>query len=256
MNRRLNVILLLILGFFIANPLFGQNEDSETVKVLFVGNSYTYFWNLAQTVETMAKSNEVDLTVRKSTAGGTNWKQHWEGDKGLQTRKIISEGDWDIVFLQNHSRSTIEYLDQFMEYGELLIELVKENGAKPVLYETWARSYNPLMINQIKTGYHKLAEKHKVEVVHVGEIWEMALELRPNIRLYDPDDSHPSTIGTYLNACIFYSYLTGNKAMGLNERISKADEDGELLYLSIMSKNDAYFLQDVVDTFNRKGYDE
>lgn len=256
-NRKsISILLCLFLLTFLSEPLRAQEAKAAPLRVLFVGNSYTYFWNLPQTVEAMAHSQEVPIVARKSTAGGTNWKQHWEGDKGLETRKIIKEGNWDVVILQNHSRSTLDYLDQFMEYGEKLIELVKETGAKPVLYETWSRAYNPLMINQIKEGYHALAEKHQLEVVHIGKIWDITLKLRPDLRLYDPDQSHPSTIGTYLTACAFYSYLSGNSADPLDERISKTDGDGELLYLSIMSEDDANFLQDVVDTFNKQNKDE
>uniref|UniRef100_UPI0025F29315 DUF4886 domain-containing protein n=1 Tax=Marivirga sp. TaxID=2018662 RepID=UPI0025F29315 len=177
-------------------------------------------------------------------------------DKGLQTKKIIQKGDWDVVVLQNHSKSTVENLKQFNDYGNKLIQLVKESGAKAVLYETWARGYNPLMIDAIKNGYHSLAENHQLDVVHIGEIWQKALDLRPDLRLYDPDNSHPSTIGTYLIACAFYSYLSGNPSKGLDKRISKLDEDQELLYLSIMSEDNAEFLQEVVDSFNKRIDDE
>lgn len=256
MRGKLKIFLCFFLVGMVSGPLLAQETDSDPMRVLFVGNSYTYFWNLPQTVEAMAHSQEVALVARKSTAGGTNWKQHWEGDKGLETRKIIKEGEWDVVILQNHSRSTLDDLEQFMEYGNKLIELVNETGAKPVLYETWSRAYNPLMINQIKEGYHALADRHQLEVVHIGEIWDMALELRPDLRLYDPDQSHPSTIGAYLTACAFYSHLTGNSVDPLDERISKTDGDGELLYLSIMSEDDANFLQELVDTFNKRQEDE
>jgi hypothetical protein len=246
-------ILTLVFCLFVGSVFGQKSNNKDTLRVLFVGNSYTYFWNLPQMVETMARSNDFAMIARKSTAGGTNWKQHWEGDKGLKSRSIIEDGNWDVVVLQNHSKSTINDLPQFMEYGDKLIELVKSTGARPVLYETWARSFNPLMIDQIKSGYHELAEKHKLDVVHVGEIWALALDQRADLRLYDPDDSHPSTIGTYLTSCAFYSYLTGKSAHGLEERISKTDGDGELLYLSIMSENDAEFMQDVVDHFQTGG---
>lgn len=251
MKKEFVYIWIFIIGVFISNPLISQNSETDTLRVLFVGNSYTYFWNLPQTVEAMAHSQDFPLIARKSTAGGTNWKQHWEGDKGLQTRELIQNGNWDVVILQNHSKSTIEDLDQFNDYGNKLIQLGKESGAKVVLYETWARGYNPLMIDAIKNGYHSLAESHQVDVVHIGEIWQKALALRPDLRLYDPDNSHPSTIGTYLIACAFYSYLSDKDSKGLDKRISKLDEDQELLYLSIMSEDNAAFLQEVVDSFNK-----
>merc|ERR1712048_257016 len=34
-------------------------------------------------------------------------------------------------------------------------------------------------------------------------------------RLYDPDGSHPSAMGTYLAACVLYSTISGASASGL-----------------------------------------
>lgn len=231
--------------------------QADTLKVLFVGNSYTYFWNLPQTVEAMsAFSDGKYIVARQSTAGGTTWKQHWEGEKDLQSKQLIENGQWDIVIIQNHSRSAVDNLNQFMEYGSRFVELIKNRGAKPLLYMTWAREYNPLMQKEISNGYNALGAKNNVEVVPVGEVWEAARKLRPDLRLYDPDGSHPSTLGAYLTACVFYSYLLEEPSSGLPERIHGKDGNGEKLYLSIMSKTDAEFMQNMVDNFLRGGDDE
>jgi hypothetical protein len=41
----------------------------------------------------------------------------------------------------------------------------------------------------------------------VGPAWELAEARLPGIGLYHPDDLHPSTLGTYLAACVFYSTI-------------------------------------------------
>ncbi|MEQ8239255.1 MAG: hypothetical protein RIA69_08570 [Cyclobacteriaceae bacterium] len=225
-----------------------QGKD-DTLRVLFVGNSYTYFWNLPQTVEAMAISTGIPLTARQSTAGGTNLKQHWLGEEGLKSKSIIEEGDWDIVVLQNHSLSTIDTPDEFTEYGLKFIDLVRSIGAKPILYQTWARAYNPLMQPTITQAYQELGVRAGVEVVPIGELWKKAIALRPDLALYDPDESHPSPIGTYLTATAFYKYLTGNKATTLDKRITDRDRNGQKLYLSIMSEENAVFIQQLVDEF-------
>ena len=129
---------------------YNAQAQRDTLNVLFVGNSYTYFWNLPQTVEAIsANSKGVYIKARQSTAGGASWKQHWDGEKGLQSRRMIAEGQWDVVVLQNHSLSTIEKAGQFVDYGAKLVDLVREQGARPLLYMTWARAYNPMMQEQI-----------------------------------------------------------------------------------------------------------
>jgi hypothetical protein len=230
--------------------LFGVKlsaQPADTLDVLFVGNSYTYFWNMPLIVETLSENADVYIKARKSTEGGVTWKDHWEGAKGLKTQERIDAEEWDIVILQNHSLSTIRDLDQFMEYGDKLIAKVQRADAEAVLYATWARDFNPLMQSDIMAGYEQLAQKHGLRNARAGEVWEDIRQLRPELELYDPDGSHPSPIGSYVNAVLFYCLLTGESAQGLPKRVIARDKYGEELYLAILSEEDAEFIHDVVD---------
>lgn len=222
-------------------------QPADTLDVLFVGNSYTYFWNMPLMLETLSENADVYIKARKSTEGGVTWKDHWEGAKGLTTQQRIAGEDWDIVILQNHSLSTIRNLNQFMAYGDQLIGKVQDADAEPVLYTTWARDFNPLMQNEISAGYEQLAQKHGLRNALAGEVWEDIRQLRPELELFDPDGSHPSPVGSYVNAVIFYCLLTGESAQGLPKRIIAKDKYGEELYLAILSEEDAAFIHDVVD---------
>jgi hypothetical protein len=238
---RITIILIL---FLLSIPLFAQKSQQ---RVLFVGNSYTYFWNLPKHVELMAQSKDIDLEVRQSTAGGVNWGQHWRGEKGLRTKELIKSGDFDFVILQNHSLSTINRLDSMMIFGAKLAELIKESGAKPILYQTWAREWNPLMLDQIRDGYRKVGESIGAEVVPIGELWQKVNMYRPDLNLYDEDGSHPNALGTYLTACGFFKALTGQKSEGAPRRLSEKNKYEETIYYNFVSEQTALFLQDLVD---------
>ncbi len=226
-----------------------QTQEREALKVLFIGNSYTYFWNLPQIITAMGERNGKAIMARKSTVGGTNLRQHWDGELGLNSRAMIENGDWDIVVLQNHSLSTIDDFDEFMDYGGRFIDLVRQSGATPMLYMTWAREFNPLMQDKISAAYRLLGEQKGVEVVPVGEVWRMARELRPDLDLFIGDGSHPTNYGTYLIACVFYSVLTDLPAQGLPARLSTTDKNGEELIFTFIDPQDATFMQDVVDSY-------
>ena len=81
--------------------IFGQN--SKTKKVLFVGNSYTYFWNLPLTVQVFAEKDSVVFETRQSTGGGMSLRQHWNQENNLKTMDIIQSAEWDCIILQDHS---------------------------------------------------------------------------------------------------------------------------------------------------------
>ena len=46
-------------------------------RILFIGNSYTFFWNLPQNLASMAASQNLSIEARQSTASGASLEQHW-----------------------------------------------------------------------------------------------------------------------------------------------------------------------------------
>ena len=81
-------VYLLIAGVVLCSGLlFSQQKE---LKVLFVGNSYTYGYNLAHIVSIISQETSTLLLTRKSTIGGASLKEHWEGGRELETKKIIA----------------------------------------------------------------------------------------------------------------------------------------------------------------------
>lgn len=243
--------LILVALFF---PFSALAQQADSLEILFVGNSYTYFWNLPQHVSLMAASQGHALVTRQSTAGGSNWEHHLMGERKLESVRLINDASWDYVILQNHSTSTIDRPEDFHKNGRQLINMVRKAGARPVLYMTWARKFNPLMQEAITREYLSLARSEKIPVVPIGMIWAKVRTLRPELELFDPDGSHPSPIGTYLNGLIFYKFFSGEPTVDIPNRLQTTDKNGEKTYLNFLSQNDADFLQQVVDEFDLSVY--
>lgn len=224
-----------------------QAQTTPPQRVLFVGNSYTYFWNLPQQVQAMAQESDLTLQTQQSTIGGANWGQHWRSERELNSVALIKEGPFDAIVLQNHSMRTLEAPDSVMHYGQLFSELVKAQDAQVYIYVTWSRRWDPYMQATITQVYSDLAAQTGATLVPVGPAWERALLLRPELSLYDPDGSHPSPIGAYLSACVFYIAFTGQSPVGLPHRLQSLDQDGEKLYLNILTPGDALFCQKVAE---------
>ena len=238
----MNRIFLLLL---IAIPLGGVAQDSSGHRVLFVGNSYTYFWNLPQSVQSMALSQGFNMIARQSTAGGTNLGQHWRGEKSLETVSKIQSGDFDQVILQDFSMQALSHPDSMFIYGKKLGDLAHAEGAELFLYMTWSRKWDPYMQEPITEKYQQLGKELNATVIPVGLAWQRSRELRPDLELYHPDGSHPSPEGTYLTACVMYAVLTDSSPIGLPARLTVTDENGEKLYLNIQTAENAQFLQQV-----------
>ena len=249
MKTYISTIALALTLLFDPAALGAQPADS--LRILFVGNSFTYFWNLPQVVSAMAHTQGKALVTRQSTVGGSKLEQHWKEERNTRTQELIKQGGWDYVVFNNHSMSSIETPESFFEYGEKFALRAREYGAEPVFYMTWAYHSNPLMLEPVAKAYRQLARSVDADAVPVGEVLQEVRKLRPDFDLFH-DDKHPSPEGTYLIGLTFYKYFSGASVSDIPPRLTTTDKDGEKLYLSILLPEDAAFLKQVVDQFEFK----
>lgn len=244
---------------------FGQNQKKDTLSILFVGNSFNYFYNLPQVVNAMsAFSDNYYLKTRHSLVGASTLYEHLNEEKGTKTIDILNSESFDYVVLQHHSTAAQRNFENlatppkvkdsffpFIKTSKKMIELIKSKNAIPVFMMTWAYRSNPLMIDTISSAYNDMSEQLDVDVVPCGPLFDKARKLRPDLNLFE-DNSHPSKNGTYLNGLAFYKYFTNEKTLHIPKRITTTDRNGEKLYLLFISKSNSDFLQNIVDDFDYK----
>jgi hypothetical protein len=243
-----SAVSLLILAPHVS---FSQESPKEPLRVLFVGNSFTYFYNLPQVVAAMSESQGKEIITRQSTVGGSDLGQHWRKEKGTKTMSLLEAENWDYVVFNNHSTSPIDSQDEFYDYGKKFADLVKSKGAQPVFMQTWAYKSNPLMQPAITAAYGNLAEETGSLLVPGGILFQQVREWRPDMNMFF-DDKHPSSNATYLLGLAFYRFFTNDSLEKIPARITTNDKDGELLYLLFVQNEDADFLKQVVVEANIK----
>jgi hypothetical protein len=218
LRRSLLSSLLLSAGLFGQAPTTVSPVPAKPVRVLFIGNSYTFFNNLPKLVEAIAASQkdgprfETEVSLR----GGMALKWHWEDGKAVQA---IQRGGWDFVVLQDHSLlgrvpapGTVPSVNDpadYFEYARKFDQEIKKAGARTILYATWARDGYPEQQRKLDDAFIMLAREIGAGIVPTGLAWTLAKIEAPGIKLYTPDRSHPSMAGSYLNALLFYRCLTG-----------------------------------------------
>lgn len=109
------------------------------MKVLFIGNSYTYFNDMPEIFKAMSESAGIPCEVKALTRGGAwLWQYEREDDEvGMQIRETVKKG-WNYVVFQDNSFGPVGALTQFIKSSGWLAELIRQNGALPVLYQTMA----------------------------------------------------------------------------------------------------------------------
>lgn len=212
---RRTAFLCLALGL----RLLAQTEaPARPLRVLFIGNSYTFYNNLPKLLEAVAESQKGGprISTEASLSGGKTLKWHWQQQRAVEA---IRKGGWDFVVLQEHSTlgriipagGTPEINDPaaYFEYAAKFQEEIARVGARTVLYATWARDGYPEQQRRLDDAFTRIAPQLGAGIVPAGLAWTVARIEAPSIRLHMPDHSHPTMAGSYLNALLFYQCLTG-----------------------------------------------
>ena len=225
---------------------FANAAGRDTLRVLFVGNSYTYYNNLIQMVSLISDSLDTKLICTKSTFGGTRLREHWNEEKGLKSRSLIEKGKYDIVVFQDHSLAAIEQPDSLLYFGNKFCSLIKSRGAKPFLYNTWSRKATPETQPIINNAYQKLASECNATLVGVGDCWQEAIKRSPGIEMYSSDGSHPSHLGTFMAALAFVKSITGVLPKNLPTVYNYFDKDGETFRIMQVSPEEIRLFKEIV----------
>lgn len=218
-------------------------------RVLFVGNSFTFYYNIPTTVEQMANERGLGWKVNQSTAGGATLKQHWEGKKQLKTKRILKRKRFSRIVFQDHSTYPITAIDTTVKYLKLLQSTAKV-APKHYLYATWAYPGIPGNISNslpIEKALKEKAMDSPSTLVPVGRAFDRFKAMYPEIPLLTADDKHPSPNGSYLAACVLFAQLSGQSTKGLERRAVSKQRKGKQLYYYIVETDVAKKCQRIAD---------
>ena len=239
-NSRFKVLMVLVFILCINNNTCFSQSSKDTLYVLFVGNSFTYFNNLPQMVSMISDSAHIKLVTKMSVGPGVKISDHWRGTGELKTKEIIKKERFDIVILQGQSMAPMSHPDSFIVYRKLFCDYVKETGAQPFIFSSWApqKLYN--YQEELTNAYSTLSREINSDVLPIGPAWNLAHKQKLRIGLFNSDGRHPSVLGTFLTACVITKTLTGELPENLPTYFATnkfTGESGELVYLSISDIN-------------------
>jgi hypothetical protein len=219
--------LLIALCFLL--PARVSAQQLVTTRVLFIGNSYTYFNDLPEILAKLAEAGRRGkIETRMVAPGGWRLKDHW--DKGT-ARQLLDEDKWDFVVLQDQSTLGMNYWVKgtdhvnsdavFRPYAEKWAAKIREKGATPVFFLTWAAKNAPEDQAALNYAYASAAKETNSLLAPVGMAWDTLRHEQPSLRLfYEGHGSHPSPAGSYLAACVFYATIFHQNPLGLPSRIT------------------------------------
>lgn len=175
------------------------------MRILMLGNSYTSANHLSLMLAEMTGAEVV-----AHTRGGARLAEQLNPATklGNKTLKALHDEKWDYVIVQEMSNGPITSKEKFMTNLSKLCGLIRENGAIPVLFATWAYEKNGKqlkkfgmeyedMICSMKETFREAAKRTSCLLADVTTAFEQQAE---TVKLYAPDGSHPSETGSKLAA--------------------------------------------------------
>ena len=187
---------------------------SKEMKVLFVGNSYTYFNDMPNTFFVKeAEAAGINAEVTAITKGGYRLSQFAdsENEQGQRLRQAIKDKHYDCAVLQEQSLNPIKNEESFLSGVKELKDLIDAKCF--ILYATWGRNEGSPelealkltreeMTEKLSLAYNKAAAEHGMRVAEVGKAF---LEYSGDRdELYDKDKSHPSLLGSAIAARVIF----------------------------------------------------
>jgi hypothetical protein len=196
--------------------------DRPGLRVLFVGNSFTFENSLPALVHDLAADDPGARPIFSVEYAAPGWSLHQAAEDDGLTR-LLQEVRWDVVVLQEKSWLLSLPADQWRRgtypYARDLREKISASGARTLLFMTWGYALGDrwnqphdtyaAMQARLATGYSRLGAELGAQVAPAGLAWAEALRREPGFDLWADDGKHPARRGSYLAACAFYAALTG-----------------------------------------------
>ena len=179
------------------------------MRVLFLGNSHTYFHDMPHTFSRMCRQLTGE-TPEVTMLAYSNKDLHWHREEYFAVRFALLYGNYDYCVLQQQAHPFPD--EEYTRKSILRIKSLCESvGTVPVLYMTWAMRDEPENFPPMSRFYHRLAEEWAMKMVPVGDLFHMIRQSNPEIDLFWSDGAHASAYGDYLIAAAFASCLCNQR---------------------------------------------
>jgi len=219
----------------VTTPAGTEAAEEKELRVLFIGNSLTYYNNMPETVEKLGLLAGKKIVVESATQGSGTMTEQISGTTavGQKVRAYLTE-KWDYVVIQPSRRitekdATVKAAE--LEAGKELDRMIKAAGAKTLIYCTWGNNTGTSNVYTMVSGsidskvtgsFSISQDDHSkymqsvcreycdllgAETVACAELFRYLMTDQKAYNVYYTDNRHPSVYGSFAVACAFYAYL-------------------------------------------------
>ena len=183
------------------------------MKVLFIGNSHTFYNDMPQIFKNICDEKGKDVEVAMQAFGGKTYGWHY--GQMTELRFALMHGGFDYIIMQQAAHSPCPAKEETLADGGKIIELARKCGVTPIQTMPWAEKRDPDHQKGMYDIYNTLSEMYGVKLAYAGNVFEDVFYNHPEIDMYWKDGEHASPYGSYTIAMSVYAAIFGESVKGL-----------------------------------------
>ena len=202
--RPVTASILLCMLSTSCTPTSAPNSNSH--RILFIGNSLTYANDMPAMVDAIARADGNPYSVQSVATPNTGLIDHATMGPA-QSR--IAEGGWQVVILQQGPTPAGVCRDTLVMATKILDRSIRAVGARTASLMTWPYDGYPDAFSWVHESVQQASKAVNGIFLPAGDAWVAARRIDPSLQLYGPDGYHPSQLGSLLTAFVVYQGVTG-----------------------------------------------
>ena len=186
------------------------------MRILFIGNSHTYYNDMPYLFAELARAAGQDVDVTMLTRGGESLSGHIRNE---HTRFNLLYGRYDLAVLQEVT-SEFPEIKEYFDGVRTLKAWADQGGARCGLYMNFESPSDTPPLSKMRPAVLEAGDAFDLPVTRVGEAFARARIALPGAELYGPDRHHASPEGSYLAALTLLHDLLNVRVRGLPAQVS------------------------------------
>ena len=210
------VFLLILLAHSVSAQM--DRSDSSVFRILFVGNSLTYYNDVPAMVGEIYSSIDQNFVIETDmlVQGGYSIEQHLNNST---LKQVLAESTYSVVILQDFGgwplcSTNVEACSSSVNPLSNAVELVKSFDAKPIWYSTYHN--HPAAQRELSDEARRIAVQLDVEVADVGAALQTFISTNDSTEVFLANN-HPNTLGSWIAAATIVRSLIGKDIPGAIE---------------------------------------
>lgn len=203
-------------------------------RILFLGNSHTYWNDMPAIFTNICKDCGKDVDVNMLAGPGTTYDGHIR--QRINLRFQLNFGNYDYMIMQQAAHTPLPPREETVAGAIEIVAWAKRYNVKTLQWVPFARTNKPEEQAGMYDIYNEVHEKTGMPLIPVGNLYELLKNTHPELKTIQDDGCHPNPYGSYLNALCTYAMIFGTDFQaakpvsieyfgGIDNNIVQLDED-------------------------------